>query len=360
MKSALLRHTYFDGFLSKAELRLGRRRYTFTLASSKRLMEPLCWGDVWIPMALLPAMRVKSRLRFEGGYVSAGLLERLESIQGLLGSWFPNFHPVPIQSSSKKSQGKSGVALACLFTGGVDSFYSVIATKPEALVYVVDTHNEPEKITSLLGNLVKVVGEEFSAEPVFVYSDIRATVDAFADWGTQFHGLFFSGVGALLQRSFSALVVPEGQWEGMSDVKGWGMHPRLNPLLSDFGGEPKLIFQGGSVDRFSKIEYLQYSAAVLANLRVCWRSKDELNCSKCEKCLRTMIPLEVLGASHLAGSFSWPLDLHAVRSLVLENEHEVSWAQENLFAAKRYGRNDLAEALRVVLAATDSRRLRPA
>jgi len=57
-----------------------------------------------------------------------------------------------------------------------------------------------------------------------------------------------------------------------------------------------LIYDSADVNRRAKLRELAGSDLALRNLRVCWRSGTDENCGRCEKCLRTMMTLELHGA----------------------------------------------------------------
>ena len=75
----------------------------------------------------------------------------------------------------------------------------------------------------------------------------------------------------------------------------WGSHPVLDPLLSSANTE---IIHDGAVSRIAKTRFLIEKCIDLSNLRVCNVASD-YNCGKCEKCLRTMVAIELLGG-HVA------------------------------------------------------------
>ena len=84
----------------------------------------------------------------------------------------------------------------------------------------------------------------------------------------------------------------------------------------------------------------------MRSLHVCFRAGSDRNCGNCEKCLRTMVMLEISG--HLADCGTFPrrtLDLDAVsRILVPTAEDEIFYESIRRRAAER-GRSDLVRAV---------------
>lgn len=71
-------------------------------------------------------------------------------------------------------------------------------------------------------------------------------------------------------------------------------HWRLDPLLSSDTME--IIQWNPLYTRTDKIKQLLDKPLAKKHLRVCYDRKDEwLNCAECEKCVRTMLPIDALG-----------------------------------------------------------------
>jgi hypothetical protein len=304
-------------------------------------------------MALLPAMRMDRRIFFSGGRISPSRAKNIAAAQDLYASWFPELSRVPVHAKLGATSANPKELTACLYTGGVDSTYSLLSTRPDGIVYVVDTHNEPGGITRLMQPLIARVGEAYDASPVVISSNVRLWVDPYADWGAQFYGLFFSAIAAFISGEYSTVVIPDGEIPGVSDQHGWGTHPRLNPFLG--GDSNETVFHGGAVARLEKIRAISGDRFALSQLRVCWRSTDQLNCSRCPKCLRTMVAIDILGLSKLCTSFLWPLQHLPYSNLGLEAPNELARALEHQRAARDIGRHDLADFLERAIAASKVR-----
>ena len=65
------------------------------------------------------------------------------------------------------------------------------------------------------------------------------------------------------------------------------------------------------------------------------------NCCKCEKCIRTMIALELVGALPRYKTFPLPLTRSKVRKWELSKKHNFWFAKEVIDYAKSKGRSDI-------------------
>jgi hypothetical protein len=77
-------------------------------------------------------------------------------------------------------------------------------------------------------------------------------------------------------------------------------------------------------------------------------ARGEVNCSHCEKCLRTMAEIRCAGAEAHARTFQWPLDLGKIRRIKLDDVHRFLWVQIRE-AALRRGDRELARAVEAAL-----------
>lgn len=88
-----------------------------------------------------------------------------------------------------------------------------------------------------------------------------------------------------------SLVIPSSY--AYEDATPWGSHWDTDPLWSS-PDKIRIIHDDASVNRRDKIIQLAAEPLVQRHLRVCWRNLAPTgNCSRCEKCLRTMTTLEV-------------------------------------------------------------------
>lgn len=131
-----------------------------------------------------------------------------------------------------------------------------------------------------------------------------------------------------------------------------GSHPLTDPLWANEGME--IIHDGSEARRVDKVMRIAEHDQALANLRVCFNDMN-VNCGKCQKCLRTMIPLKLLRAA--AVPFP-PLPPTAViRKMRISGDIELNFFQDNLDLAMKSGDDELRDALRSCMARYERQRL---
>ncbi len=326
--------------------------------------------DAGFAAALPVAMGLASTLDAPDG-VSARLLEASGSIQRLLAAWDRGLQAVEVRSGAETGSageaaeeptrgGKEAVrgteegqrGTAAFFTGGVDSFYTVLTRSHEidALVYVhgFDLPLEEEQKGELVSASLRDVARELGLPLIEIETDLRAVSDRACSWELAYTGAALASVGHLLASRFERILIPATH--SFRDLHPIGTHPLLDPLYSS----ERLRFEHvNSVTRVDKLAYLAESELAMSSLRVCFQPgvDDALNCGSCAKCMRTMTGLRVVGAlgrcATLPGEFSlWQMAGGPVRSRT-----SLTYVRENLEAVEMRGADpELAFALRRLVA----------
>ena len=117
-----------------------------------------------------------------------------------------------------------------------------------------------------------------------------------------------------------------------------GANLRATDLLSTEHTE--LVDEGGRFSRVERTAQIATHPQVQRSLRVCWRNPGgAYNCGRCNKCLLTMVPLEVLGARDAVATFPPELDLDAVAAIEVDSNVAVqlwrtSWTPHAPTAAR--------------------------
>ncbi|HUO84828.1 MAG TPA: hypothetical protein VM534_06900 [Thermoanaerobaculia bacterium] len=136
-----------------------------------------------------------------------------------------------------------------------------------------------------------------------------------------------------------------------------GAHPLTDPLFST--ETTRIIHDGAEATRAEKAIALAEWPETFDRLRVCfnrkWQNVDTagakvVNCCRCEKCLRTMITLEICSALSRYSTFPYPLERSRIRRSVLRTDMTCHFAEQNLRLARERGRGEIARDLRWSLA----------
>jgi hypothetical protein len=340
----------FDGQTASATLHISGRAYPVAIRSRTTLRPPQALGDVWLPLALFPAMRTGAALELADP-VSHQLLRSLPTIQGILSTWYPELTTVPVRASGRRRRRWARQPhVAQLFTGGVDSFFTM-RRRPQVrtLLYAHDALHDTEAVRERISPLLRSAADDAGKRLVEVDSDVRSMLDNFGEWGAQTHGATLAAFGALLSGSVTELLIPASHT--YLELDPWGSHPMLDHLWSSEA--LSVVHDSADVGRSDKIRALASDPTALSHLRVCWQAVDDINCSRCEKCIRTMTTLDVLGALDRATTFAGPLSLDAVRSVAPRNVSDLAFSRDNLVAARAAGRHDVADAIAESMAGYD-------
>lgn len=278
-------------------------------------------ATAFLAAAIVPCMKLKEDIIVEGT-VSKKFLKSMKTLMSLVESWNIGLSKVAIsvkqQMEDAKSLGKNGL----FFSGGVDSFYTYLKlneeNKTKRINHFLFVHgfDIPLVDTKLYGyiekNILSVASQE-KVNVIRVKTNVREMLDKYVLWNYS-HGAALASVALVIRRGlanvyFSGAVEPAALYP-------YGMHPRLDPLWST--EKMKIIHFGHRTLRINKVKFIATSSIARKTLRVCWRNRlGEYNCSRCEKCIRTMVHLYVWGVLKDFKTFRSDIDLNTLSSLHL-------------------------------------------
>jgi hypothetical protein len=258
---------------------------------------------------LLPAMRYGRDLRV-GGVVTDSLLHRLNhDLQSLVRDVHPSFRPVSVVAEETAPAGAALSAVATGFSGGVDSFATLTEYASGARVPV------SLRVTHLLNNNVGAHGEggralwrrRFDAlQPVAAdlglpFVRVDSNIDdhyprmGFAQTVTFRNAAVMHLLGGGIGRSYHA-------------SEGTFRHLRMPPPHGDIGLAGAMTFPLLSTTALtlestsSGMSRIERTLALVGRpyaryLDVCIDADPNrtTNCSRCWKCMRTMLTLEIAG-----------------------------------------------------------------
>lgn len=302
----------------------GKTHTVFFRCHGERLPEPRVM-DGFVVGTLLYAMGVGADLHVRGA-VTHRLLRNLQEYQGAWHSWFPDRYQfveiVPDRIAESLPEDSTRTAVSA-FSGGIDSTFTVwrhnnalsenvsYPVKDALLFHGFDIHLNHGKDFQLLVERVQPRLERMGIRLHTVSTNLKEL--ELMPWKYSFsaqmaaclHQYSHAFQYALLAGSepFRALILPGGS------------NPVIDPLFS--GGEMTLIHDGAGYSRTEKLEMLVKAEAPLDSLRVCWEGKrQDRNCGRCEKCIRTHLSFLSLGIVQ-AECFDEPLRISDLKSLVL-------------------------------------------
>jgi hypothetical protein len=111
-------------------------------------------------------------------------------------------------------------------------------------------------------------------------------------WG-KYHGAALASVALLFQNRFRKVLVATSF--SYADIIPNGSHPLLDPLWSTELTASSMT--GAEATRVANVAYISQYKLAIQWLRVCLKNPNgACNCGRCEKRLRTMISLRIVGA----------------------------------------------------------------
>lgn len=334
-----------------------------------------CDPHAFLVACLLPAMRYGEKRVSIDAEICPELHDGLITVMSWMRHWYdwygPDYELVKIEARRKRratlcaGNPRAGI----LFSGGIDSLATLRANRlnyPEKhpgfirdgiLVYGLEV-DEPADFEHVLDSL-SVLAEKIGVTLIPVYTNIRSLgpQDDTAFWRTfwipEYMAAPFAAIGHALSRRLTSLSINSG-----FDISGimpggrhepHGSHPLIDPNYSSIN--LRIRHEGITLSRLEKTKLVAGWDIALQHLRVCNRSQhyihEMLNCGKCEKCIRTMLALEALGALEKTTAFPvrviTPEMVEATRPLAPNTFQNY---EELLQPLAERGRHDLCLAIR--------------
>jgi hypothetical protein len=329
------------------ELRRGEQRIPIYFRSPEPVLEAS--REAFLACCVLPAMRTGAGLDLAGP-ISSRVLTALPRILDIYQCFDPTLQRLSLPGLVPVEKTRAAVGrVGCFFSGGVDSYYTLIKHREEItdVIFVrgFDIPPDDEERWSRAAASVEAAASEMGLGVVHVQTNYRAALRPFADWLLG-HGVGMAAVAALLAPVFDRIYIPSSLT--YAQLVPLGTHPLLDPLWSTEALE--LVHDGCEANRVKKVALIADSDTALRYLRVCPRGPEgAYNCGRCEKCVRTMINLEIAGKLAQCPSFDRALDAKSIRGLRLMNIVRV-FHEESLTTLRELGlRPDLQRALKYLL-----------
>lgn len=300
-------------------------------------------AETTLAATLLPAMRAKTTLRLVGP-VSDKLLSNVPMIQDIFRAWNRDkFDYVRIESEPNDATQAPAIVsdkppgVGCFFSGGADSFHTLLKNQDEIthliFGYGLGLPRGNQKRRDQAHEAVQSVANELGKTFVEVDTNIQPfSNDTQVGW-VDYHGAAMASVALLHQHILGKVFIPSSHT--YADLFPWGSHPLLDPLWSTERTE--IQHYGSGSTRVEKIAHIAQHDLALKWLRVCNRDREEYNCGRCSKCVRTMVNLRAVGALERCETLPHTISPEKVASMPMGGENGLSFARENLLALKNIG-----------------------
>jgi len=345
----------------------GELRFTVDIAGREHEIwltssEPLAAGPEAAAVAtLLPAMAVGAPLELEAP-VAQATLDGMREAQAILASWarsggsrgmFAFAREIEIMTGSPpdpQSWATRPAAVAAFFSGGVDSFSTVLG-HPEIthLIHVegFDVGLEQRELAGRVRAELEAASAELGRELIVVRTNLRELSDLHVPWATYF-GTALAAVAVSLSGAVGRVLIASGiTYDTLHPL---GSHPMLDQLWGR--GRVEIVHDGARIPRVEKVRRLAMDPVARRRLRVCWETPEgDYNCGRCEKCLRTLTALEVLGVRRQFLTFPDDFSPDLVAGTGLTDRFQIDFWRDNLeLAIREQARPELIEAIEACLA----------
>ncbi len=275
-------------------------------------------SDAFLIGGLLAGMQFGEKIEVRG-VVSPKLAYHLDDYQYVLHFRMPeDVKPVDIKYNKLKPLDAKPKSVGVTFSGGVDSLFTLWKHFPknEIIPGYEITHGlfimgfdiryrDKDKYYQLLDKY-QLALEKIGISMVSLETNIAQIVVPRLFY-PHFYGPILAGCAHILGGLFQRFFIPSSR--DYHQIRTWtsSSDPLSDPLLSS--DKLHFIHHGATHRRVEKIAEISHWRFAQENLRVCFNKDfDEygLNCSRCEKCTRTMVPLYALGVLDEFTTFKKP------------------------------------------------------
>ena len=305
-------------------------------------------GDPWLAAFLPLAVTLRRPLILDLP-VDARLLANCGQLMDWWSRWFAGLSPVLVEAdTSQPSATQPSRRTAQFFSGGVDSFYTLLNTHQsgeldiEELLLVhgfdipLDQQDGFDTTHYRLAHAIAPLGKPL----IPIATNLRETRFQEVNWGDMGYGCLLAAAALSLAPRFRTVLISSGLHPGHFSPSA--TDPDLDPLFSTHMTE--FIHYGSETSRVEKMTLLASIPSAFQHLRVCYHAYSGINCGRCLKCIFAMTLLEAMGKLEHCHAFPpGKLDLDLVRRMYV-SRGETIFRLTQAYALKQ-GKADLAQAI---------------
>lgn len=289
---------------------------------------------------LIPSMCLGQDLSIEGS-ISEALYEGMMQTMEIMVSWDIGLKRINIHAEKIMKDDVEPARVASFFSGGVDSFYTYLKHKSDAidrishfvLIHGTDIDLDNSRLWTAVRNNVRDIAKIEDIGLIDVETNIQLILEPILSPEIS-HGGTLAAVALCLRSGIKKIYIP-ASWSSEDMLLPWGSHPDIDKNWST----ETLLFEhdGFESNRVNKVlRFVGQSPLALEHLRVCFMNvKNTYNCGKCEKCLRTMMNLYAVGRLSEAKTFPQQLEPGQIVEVIRENGKACSPGFEESIAMMR-------------------------
>jgi hypothetical protein len=259
-------------------------------------------------------------------------------------SWYPELRTISVTADVAPIAEHPDDTMA-FFSAGVDSYFTVLRHPVKHFVNVLgfDMPLRNELAFQVHCKRLSGIATALGANLIPMRTNVRQTRWKECHWEKLGYGAALAATALTMEKRFGRAFLP-GSFD-FGNLFPWGSHPLSDPLFST--SKTRIVHDGSAHTRSEKIDLISKNALAVSTLHVCFRGKDGLgqddtNCCRCEKCLRTMTVLEILGKLESAALFDpQEFDVKKISRVFVETTAAVAFYREIRDLALKRGRADI-------------------
>jgi hypothetical protein len=307
-------------------------------------------GDPWLVCLTPLAFLLGQSLRINNP-VDEVLLNNIKRIQVRVNSWYPEKNIIDIEAGTMRNGYSVNVdKTATFFTGGVDSFYVLLEdyysnNNIDYLIFIFgfDITSKNNQVVENMSKRLLKIAASLSKEIIIITTNLTETRFDRIKW-IRNYGFAIAAAALFLDNLYSKVIITANT--KIEHYKSFliGDDPRIVPFFSS----SRISFLSYATDksRMEKIEFLSNYKLALNNLKVCTRTRTDDNCSNCEKCLRTIAAIDVVGNIRLCSTFKVDDYIKKISKIYFPSKSvSLHLWKEIMEVAKKNNRIDLVRAI---------------
>ncbi len=290
------------------------------IRTEKRFAHDFCSNPhAFLVGCLLPALHLGEKRVFLDEEICPLLKESLDIAMAIFEHWTSGkYQPIKIEAKTSrvvKPLQKPGTGM--FMSGGMDSLAALRLNRlhyPDShpgyikdgfflhgfdIGGVVERGMKYHVFERAKQAIVKIT-DDAKIELIPVYTNIRHLCDERDLWLDSFFGAVLASIAHSFSNRMNMVFI--GSSYDIKNLHPCGSHPLLDPEYSSY--DMRIRHRDYELSRLEKIKIVSKWDVAFQNFRVCLANvPDQLNCGKCEKCVRTMAELTALGLLHKTKAF---------------------------------------------------------
>lgn len=210
------------------------------------------------------------------------------------------YRKIKIITKGLEDKDEKGKNIGLFFSLGSDSFFSLYKNhknkkedKIEYLIFLegIETFKPSNFLINKIKNGIRLVAEKSKTVPIFTKTNIRTLSDKIINWEL-YHGAEIAAAGLFFSSFIKKMYISSCD-EYLINLKPYGSGNEL-----DFQWSTESISYEPYGEKYCRAEKIielcqsEYMDIIKNYLWTCWqkiKNKKLLNCSRCEKCIRTYL-----------------------------------------------------------------------